>query len=610
MAVQKSGGTPTSRVQRQEQPAVATRPAPAPLPAKPARLDDTQVAQQTALGDTGQLNSNFVGSNEQAGQVAKNRSGVLNFMLQQGAATRAQETGPADHTVAAPGSWQDQLHRAQSCLGSSMVQAGGTLREAGGLLGPTPLGLQAAELGASCETFGQSVASAPPAAVVDTVATHQQALGLADRAARLYQDGLGQLKKGLTATREGVEKIGDGAKAAANAAKAYVDDVGKAVDYQDNIAKLGDGDSYAIGVDGFLGIEGVRATGRGSIEVTRNAEDDYTVAVSGGLGAGLYVEFGAKVGNMGLAVDASAIASAGGTVEFSFKTPEEAASATGLILDHAKNTMVSAAVPLGGLVTARSAAKNAEAIKGLSKNISAIELSGDITGEVFGILGIKGVIGGLGAVDVGGESAVRLEFGEDGPAVVTRQTAHGYLGGDIGISLRGGDQYLTGVEGSGEASVSLERRFQLPPGINLDALRNEPVKTLRAAAQEMQKTSVDTLSMEYSLEGGAFGRSAGISGSLSLEVSAAEVARSGAIPKALRGDFKGALAALPESAVVSGETQSYDTHGVKVYPYFTVMGFGGGVEMLAQRTDVDAAKTRSFERPAREAFGELVRTSL
>jgi hypothetical protein len=581
-------------------------------------VDDAPKVAADATAPAQQKSQGWAAKTPARRPVAQNVSTAPRPSAPSSTAAGAAATGAAALSTASQAqpsvvkhSWFDALSSAAHSLGTAMQSAGAKMSQAGDALGlANPLGLEAKALGAAYTMFGKGVDAAPKGAQLAASAVHDRAVDLEKKGEALYAEGKRQLATGVKLAEKGVEKVGEGAQAVGHAVKAYAEGVAHAVDYKDNIQKLGPGDKYTIGLDGYAGVEGIRVAGKGNIEVSKGKDGKYTVGLDGEIAGGLYGEVGGKVAGLHASGEASAMLGVGGKLELKFDSQEEATKAAGILLKRA-GTMgaVSALAPPGlGGAAAALAAPSKDELKFLGDHVSAMELTGNVAAEALGTLGVKGVAGLMGGVEAKVSSTVRLEVGEGAPKVVVKQTLAAGLEAGAGLRLQGkghneeNEGFLTAVGGKGEAEVSIERQFSLPKGVTFDQLKHEPLKTLKAVGAEMKKTEVDSVAMGYELSGGAMGSGGGVGGEVKLSANLEELQKSGAVAKALKGDFKGALAALPESTEVEGKSERFATYGVKTGPIVSVMGFGVGLELQAQRKDVDEGTVKSFKMPAKDAF--------
>ncbi|HVE83424.1 MAG TPA: hypothetical protein VND93_11275, partial [Myxococcales bacterium] len=282
-------------------------------------------------------------------------------------------------------------------------------------------------------------------------------------------------RTGAAAANLTANAVEDGANAAWQVGQQVVG----AVDYRSNINALQEGDRYQLGLGAEVKVGVGKGFADGDLEVRRTA-DGYTVSASGRVGAGALAEAGGELGPLRATATAEATQALGGRVEMSFRTADEAARATEILLRQAAaagaatNPAAAAAAPL--LQPGR------DDLRYLADHVSAVELNSTAAGTVAAGLGLgdkdSPVFAGIqGRAGVEQAQTARLEFQGGRPsALVLRQdlgaSVEGRLGAGIGSGQ--GDDRVTGraadvVAGGVRGNIRVETRLPLPQ--NFDARR-------------------------------------------------------------------------------------------------------------------------------------------
>ena len=489
------------------------------------------------------------------------------------------------------------LNAAADKLGGELKAHGSVLEKAGKLLdGYVPFAKDIQLLGQGAKALGTGIADAPENAValsgeIADRATHmgQAALNFLDDAKKVAAQ---KVHEGVEAVQSGVALLETGAKGIYNAGKEYVQGVADAVDYKTNIDKLGEGDKYKLGVGASGSVEGIKIYGKGSIEVEKK-DGGYVVSVDGELGGGIYGEVGGKLGAK-VNAEGSATLGLGGKVEMKFATAEDAKKATEILLKQAAASAAQSqngVLAIPGQIAAAAIKPSAEELKFLSSNVSAIEVRGNVAGELAGTLGIKDVAGANLGLKAKEEVAARIEF-TNPPTVSIKTTLSAELAGSVGLRLTNGKEGgeantggLPGANGKVEVKASVEQKFTLPGNFDKAALAADPAGYIKGVSQSIVKSEEDKITLEIDAQGGVLGSGGGAKTEISFKGKAEELRNSGYLEKILKGDVNGALTALGDKVEVEAKVTPYKTLGVSLAPGISVMGFGVGVELEATRQD-------------------------
>lgn len=540
----------------------------------------------------------YAGAAKTAGQVA---SSVI--------PDKAQALGAAR-------GFYDGVNRAADTFGHALRDGGAAVTRAGKALdGFVPNAREIRQVGKAITTLGKGIADAPETAAAAAGQMHRDALALYDRGQKLYDGAATLVEKATKPAKEGLRALGEGLGWVKQAAEDFGRSVVDAVDYKKNIAALGEGDKYKVGVGGSISVEGLKGYGKGSAEIQLK-DGEYVITADGELGGGLYAEAGGKLGPLKAGADASALLGVGGKVEFKFKTKEEAEKAFAIIMKQGAALAAassSAAGPLGQ-VAAKALQPSAEELRFLSKGMSAVELKGNAAAEATAALGLKAIdtngLAGKAAVKV--EQAVRIDFRKGELSV--KNTVSGELGVSAGLTIGNGKEGKAGksagpgtlFNGKGEVKVEAEQTFTLPKNIDPLKLAINPGGELARHAEAMGKTRKDkvTLTAEGQLTG--LGNGGGAAIEVTMNQSFDSLVKSGFGPKLFAGDVKGALRAVGNATDVEVKIEPYRQYGVSMSPGLSVMGFGIGAELEATRKDVTPDKN-PWKGNATQAWGHIER---
>jgi hypothetical protein len=382
----------------------------------------------------------------------------------------------------------------------------------------------------------------------------------------------------------------------------------EALDYEENIDKLGPGDTYTLSVGGDVSMEGAKAYGKGTLEVTRNEKGEYIVSADGELGGGLYASAGGSVGARAK-VEGELTAGFNGKVEMKFASAEEAKRAADTLV---RMTGPAAAALKGGPPSGAD-------LEFAAKHLSAVEVGGNQAAQLaadFG-LGVKKTVGASvfaeGGVKM--EYAARIEFDANRkPSLVFKTEMSGQVaaGGELGFNNtqgRRGEQ--TGANGGLQAggsvkgSVTTEAKFDIPPGLDPMKLAKDPLGTLKEAGLKELKSLETKTTVKVQAEGTAGKNGGGYEAKLSVTMEGDKLVDGKALDFALRGQFDKALESTGEAAQVDASIRSFDKTGVDASPELKFMGFGGKATLTAERTDMADVPAFSFKGNGTQAAAAL-----
>jgi hypothetical protein len=444
---------------------------------------------------------------------------------------------------------------------------------------------EARELSSDLEHFNFGVVTAEDH-IIDASVIHERAKTLGDHAARLVLRTREGLTAGTTRGRDALAGIERSADSIKQAVSSYVTDILRATDYTANIAKLAEEDSYTLMVDGYATAAGLGVTGVGSIKVSRN-NDTYTLALEGSVGAAVLLELGGTIGNVGAYAQGQLSGAVGTQLEFVFRSAEEASRAVSLLLGRANTP----------------SAENERLLEALKAHASAIELNGAALGNAFGQLGASPAATTFARGDAA--AGVRFErTPSGGTELVVKKTVSGWGSVEAG----GGpfDSYVSLATVKGWLELSVQRRYPMPQNVTFESVTRQPLETLKASTGALQTVEpAESVTVEFGADRGTTGQASGRVGTLEFRGRTGDVLSRDVMARVAKGDLRGALLAMPSSVEVEGEAKPLSKHGVYLNSFFSLMGFGGGLELTAQRTDVRRDETVAFEGTPSEVAQQL-----
>ncbi len=409
--------------------------------------------------------------------------------------------------------------------------------------------------------------------------------------------------------REYVERGVDQVEGAFDAVTDALGDAKDAVDVEENIDALGPGDKYKVAIGGDVSVEGLKGYAKSNVEVVRAADGTYTVSADGELGGGLYGQLGAKAGG-NASLEAEGLLGAGGKVEMRFDSAEDA--------QRAADALLRTGSPAYALLNGGPPSK--DDLRFLAENTSAVEFRGNGAAKIAAELGV-GVrdLAGAGLFasgDIKQEVITRLELPVDGrPAAVSvREELSGKVdaGAQAGIDVtrgtpgnakKGGASWA--LQGNVTGKVTAEAKITLA-GVDPDALLRDPLGTITASGIDTAKNTKATTTVTLEGQGTAGKNGSGIEAKLSFEQSPGALLDSGALGKAARGDFAGAIDAVGRGVPVDATIRSFDDRGISARPELRIFGFGGGLSFEAIRRDFASDDVFTYRGNAADARDALI----
>ncbi|KFA89750.1 hypothetical protein [Archangium violaceum] len=345
-----------------------------------------------------------------------------------------------------------------------------------------------------------------------------------------------------------------------------------------DIEALGPGDSYSLNASLDGSAFGLAGRLSGSQTITHNQDGTYTLAVNGEAGVGLM----SRTGSTGAGtVTADAFANQSATVEFTFDSADEVAEAARTFLG-----------PIGGGVSGALDGGIQGAIDGatpdydaLLENISAVEISPNVSASVLAEVGFGGTSGTSGPANTPGGTqqadsflgisagasgkasvSARIEFGDEGPPqLVLSQSVNASVSDSASIP---------GLEGSigGSGTVTVQERFELPEDFSVGDAVRDPLNAAKEIASNARRTGEVSVTLGANVSGalganvpGAAGNRGGeLEAELTFTGGAQDILDSGALQAALQGNFSRAYSALANITQVEATLTPIQTQSTQV----------------------------------------------
>jgi hypothetical protein len=412
---------------------------------------------------------------------------------------------------------------------------------------------------------------------------------------------------------------------ALKAGEAIVRDVRNAHNLRDNVARLGEGDTYKEELGAELGVVGGKGSLKGTLEVART-QTKYETDASGATkldakGQPVVKEPSAYTvsasGDVALAVSPKTTApgaqfdvefGGGGQVkqEYNFATAEEAARGSSILRRQAASEAFrlgaeSAKAPLGlagTLVpTPESPVRpSEEELKFLESHRTKTTVELRVGAKAFAEakLGLsdKDQLAGLEAA-AQGEKSVAVEF-EKGkaPTLVFKDQVTLEASQSVGYTRTDGNQETptgagtgTGTGVRGKVALSSETRLPLPEGTDLAALTRDPASALRTYAGKAYENAETKLTAVTEGQAQVAGKGFATEGKVELVGKPSEVLRPEVLGNLRRGDVVGALETAGKSVKVEATLTPFEDQGSSFKPQVFKLGTGAGVELTGTRRD-------------------------
>ncbi|MEW6368621.1 MAG: LysM domain-containing protein [Acidobacteriota bacterium] len=388
------------------------------------------------------------------------------------------------------------------------------------------------------------------------------------------------------------------------------------------------GDTITIGFGVNASVQGGKGEVSGQIEITRSEEPgqkpQYTVALSGDLAGGLAAEIGQKLG-LQSDVQGEFLLGAGGTIEFSFDTPEEAAKAAE-ILQHQ-------ALSAGGV----NGAPVLDNLDFFQQHVSALEFKGEAAAQIatsFGILkaGKNLELGGVGgSVSGTHELSVRVELPKTDlkdatyiplNVTITDEIAIGVSGdAGLGFSYEGtaADGSKREAEGggvgvAGNVEAKLTNTWSLEVQIAKPTQAADPTSVacgmlMGGDMQSLTSTKLGEITESHTLsvkgDWGAPSAGGGVEVQIKIDGAFDEATRTEGFAKLAKGDIEGYLQTLGDNVAVEWQAETYQASGIDISPEAKVMGYGAGIEFQYMREDHGSPS--GGRTTATQAYDEIMR---
>ena len=154
------------------------------------------------------------------------------------------------------------LTQAAEKFGGALSAAGSTVQSGSKMLAPfVPFANEGVLLGGAVKGLGSVIAGAPDQAV----SLIHEAQVLEKKGEDFLHNAEGVVDQGIKAAKSGLETVKSGLETVKNGVASFVSEVASAVDYGQNIDKLGPDDKYKLALGGSASVEGIKGYGKGSI---------------------------------------------------------------------------------------------------------------------------------------------------------------------------------------------------------------------------------------------------------------------------------------------------------------------------------------------------------
>jgi hypothetical protein len=406
----------------------------------------------------------------------------------------------------------------------------------------------------------------------------------------------------------GVEKISAGLQAKQKALAKLDSRIEK------EVTKLNPGDDLKVGMSDFVqGELRAEASQQGVLTYSGKGEKPYDLKVSSDLGFGAIGQAGVAAGGA-VKAEATGVIKLGGALIYSFENSNDAARAIRIHGQNAALNTVSDKMRGSGLVLGPTSSDN----QLLAENLKAIELSGALAGKVAAKFGVDFEGEDLKTtglnLQLNGEArqGARLDLPQDGkPARITFFGDAQIAGsGSNFLNIKDTNPKATGfstgigVSGSAKWQLRIEQSYDLPPNIDLNALMNDPVKTLGDISDQIEKSKEISVKLNTQVYGanqaGSLG-SLGRGGAEEIKIKGRPADLQGPLQKILDGNVAQGLRDAGDTIHVTARVSALKTTGMKFNPEVSLFGIGVGGEMVFERTsrktllEIDGTPTEAYD---------------
>ncbi|MCL2011636.1 MAG: hypothetical protein FWG75_02445 [Cystobacterineae bacterium] len=362
-----------------------------------------------------------------------------------------------------------------------------------------------------------------------------------------------------------------------------------------------------------MGFKGAKLAGEGNIEVKCNEDGTYSLRTGGKLGAGVEASL-AKIKipgvKAGAEVSAGALLSAGSQVEFTFNSPQDAVRAAGYF-----SIQAAGITPVGMALTAPSQIKSAfdGDIVFLAKHLSAIELSGEVSGQLQAKLGLKSIFEvGAGAETKASLSArLELEQGKPSALVFSEEMSAG-LEGALGLNLEGnlrskaaeGALSINGGSASGSIKLTAERRF------SIDSSQYKSLADLnKLNTSETERTLTTTVEGTFNGIASSSGKTSRLE--LSLHGTPSELSGKELINSLFQGNFAEAAKRVGDNIQCTMTRSEVSSSGGSFNPSAKVLGTGMSAELNYEKTSPrEISREKASLTQLAQSFAEWAKSAL
>lgn len=152
-----------------------------------------------------------------------------------------------------------------------------------------------------------------------------------------------------------------------------------------------------------------------------------------------------------------------------------------------------------------------------------------------------------------------------------------------------------GVAGTNtKITVATEKRYELPAGTDVNALKSDPLGTIKRVGVASVVPASEKLSLTQEMEAQAVGNGGGYKQQIVITEGVDAAVKAGAVQLAQSGDWDAALRAGGDKSAGEYTFTTFTQHGLSFAPSLKVKGVGFGMEFGAIRQDFPSTPTQSY----------------
>lgn len=151
-----------------------------------------------------------------------------------------------------------------------------------------------------------------------------------------------------------------------------------------------------------------------------------------------------------------------------------------------------------------------------------------------------------------------------------------------------------GVAGTNtKIAVAVGKKYTLPAGTDLNALKSDPLGTLKSVGVASVVPASEKLTLTQEMEAQAVGNGGGYKQQLVINEGVDAAVKAGVLQLAQAGDWNAALRAGGDTSAGEYTFTTFTQHGLSFAPAVKVGGTGFGMEFGATRQDFPSTPTQS-----------------